>query len=73
MNCEEYKDYKGMSAEDRCFVDSAKEAKFKQCPKCKFWVERSRGCSHMTCRCGEKFCYKCGKVLVEGGCPGCKS
>jgi hypothetical protein len=25
--------------------------KAKKCPKCKFWVEKSQGCMHMTCRC----------------------
>lgn len=35
-------------------------AKFKQCPKCKFWVERIEGCSSMACRCGHEFCYDCG-------------
>ena len=38
----------------------AKGKKFKQCPHCNFWVERTAGCDHMTCRCGKAFCYKCG-------------
>lgn len=27
---------------------------------CKFWVEKTFGCDHMRCRCGNEFCYKCG-------------
>lgn len=42
-----------------------KGAKFKQCPKCKYWVERNQGCPTMSCKCGQKFCYDCGGI----GCP----
>ena len=45
---------------DDAFYELAKGQKFKQCPKCAFWVERSQGCNHMTCRCGASFCYECG-------------
>lgn len=38
-----------------------KTNKYKMCPKCKFYVERTEGCNHMTCKCGNHFCYKCGK------------
>ena len=34
--------------------------KFRQCKRCKFIVERSSGCNHMTCKCGYQFCYICG-------------
>lgn len=34
---------------------------FRQCENCKFIVERTEGCNHMTCRCGYQFCYICGK------------
>ncbi|MFN9955782.1 MAG: Rcat domain-containing protein [bacterium] len=33
---------------------------FKQCYNCKFWVEKTEGCDHMTCKCGAEFCYICG-------------
>uniref|UniRef100_A0A7S3NKM2 RBR-type E3 ubiquitin transferase n=1 Tax=Aureoumbra lagunensis TaxID=44058 RepID=A0A7S3NKM2_9STRA len=39
----------------------ADQAKYQECPKCKAWVEKSEACDHLTCRCGEKFCYNCGK------------
>mmetsp|Transcript_40334 Transcript_40334/g.61543 ORF Transcript_40334/g.61543 Transcript_40334/m.61543 type:complete len:86 (-) Transcript_40334:405-662(-) len=38
----------------------------KQCPQCQFWVQRSEGCNHMTCRCKFEFCYKCGKAYANG-------
>ena len=37
---------------------------------CHFWVERQSGCSHMTCRCGYEFCYKCGDAYDECECGG---
>ncbi|KAI4519782.1 hypothetical protein K525DRAFT_205272, partial [Schizophyllum commune Loenen D] len=38
-----------------------KERNWKRCPWCGSTVERTEGCSQMTCRCGKEFCYKCGK------------
>jgi len=34
----------------------------KKCPGCGYWIERSQGCNHMTCRhpqCGHEFCWMC--------------
>ena len=45
-----------------------KGQKFKQCPKCNFWVEKSEGCDHMSCRCGQMFCYKCGGIYRACEC-----
>jgi len=35
-------------------------AGWKICPSCKNAVEKSSGCNHMRCRCGNQFCYGCG-------------
>lgn len=33
-----------------------------RCPKCKVYIQRSKGCDHMTCsQCKTEFCYKCGE------------
>ena len=48
------------------FVNFVKGMKFKQCPKCRYWVEKNEGCNHMTCRCQKQFCYVCG-----GDYPNC--
>ena len=61
--CIEYKAEKvnnTFSKADAQFIEFVKGAKYKQCAKCKFWVERTDGCLHMTCKCGHEFCYKCG-------------
>mmetsp|Transcript_6231 Transcript_6231/g.6985 ORF Transcript_6231/g.6985 Transcript_6231/m.6985 type:complete len:128 (+) Transcript_6231:936-1319(+) len=60
LNCKEYRELNGYPPEDRAFYKYIKGTQFKQCPKCQFWVEKSSGCDHMTCRCKYEFCYKCG-------------
>ena len=40
----------------------------KQCPSCLFWVEKNKGCDHMTCRCGYEFCFRCGAKYGQGDC-----
>lgn len=33
---------------------------WRQCLKCNHMVELAEGCFHISCRCGNEFCYKCG-------------
>lgn len=42
---------------------------YQKCSQCCRVVERTDGCSHMTCYCGYEFCYHCGKQI--GVCNGC--
>ena len=67
VTCKEYRATHDVEKLDAEFVAFAKGKQFKQCPHCAFWVERSTGCDHMTCRCGKYFCYKCGGIY--GKCP----
>ncbi|CAK84222.1 unnamed protein product (macronuclear) [Paramecium tetraurelia] len=53
---------------DDQFFQFVKGAKYKQCPQCKFWVEKNEGCDHMTCRCQFQFCYVCGGVYGNCHC-----
>ncbi|CAD8088656.1 unnamed protein product [Paramecium primaurelia] len=53
---------------DDRFYSFIKGAKFKQCPQCKYWVEKSQGCNHMTCLCKFQFCYVCGGVYNKCEC-----
>ncbi|XP_074656295.1 uncharacterized protein LOC141909647 [Tubulanus polymorphus] len=47
-------------AKHRRGYDQAPNAQ--KCPKCKFYIERSEGCDHMTCsKCHTDFCYRCGE------------
>lgn len=38
------------------------------CKKCGIGVEMSSGCLKMKCRCGYRFCYKCGSDNARCGC-----
>eukprot|EP00899_Mesostigma_viride_P021889 jgi/Mesvir1/29701/Mv00934-RA.1 len=32
---------------------------WQQCLKCRCFIELTQGCNHVTCRCGNEFCYVC--------------
>lgn len=66
QTCAEYKVNNTYSEADKQFEEFIRGSKFKQCGKCKFWVGRSEGCDHMTCRCGHQFCYRCGGNYPHG-------
>ncbi|KAH6883790.1 hypothetical protein BKA70DRAFT_1341511 [Coprinopsis sp. MPI-PUGE-AT-0042] len=62
----------GSSCED---IQGVKEVKalaeknnWKACPKCRTFVERLSGCNHIACRCGQQFCYGCGKPWKKCSC-----
>ncbi|KAF2717480.1 hypothetical protein K431DRAFT_288525 [Polychaeton citri CBS 116435] len=38
---------------------------YKRCPKCRIGVKRMFGCSHMLCRCGAHWCYRCERQIEE--------
>ncbi|KAA8534730.1 hypothetical protein F0562_029828 [Nyssa sinensis] len=59
-------------SEDIMLMQLAKNKKWIRCPKCRFYVEKSQGCSFMRCRCGYTFCYNCGAPLKEHYCSNCK-
>ncbi len=60
FTCEEYRNAHNPAMVDDMFQRFVQGAHFKQCPNCKFFVEKSSGCNHMTCRCRYEFCYACG-------------
>ncbi|XP_059299737.1 E3 ubiquitin-protein ligase RSL1-like [Lycium ferocissimum] len=62
VECEEFQrlnaDERGR--EDLMVRELAKAKQWGRCPHCKFFVEKTEGCLHMTCKCGSQFCYRCG-------------
>ncbi|XP_060972220.1 E3 ubiquitin-protein ligase RSL1 [Cannabis sativa] len=46
--------------EDKMVLELAKKKQWRRCPSCCFFVEKTEGCLHISCRCGNEFCYGCG-------------
>ncbi|KAL4421593.1 hypothetical protein ABPG75_010884 [Micractinium tetrahymenae] len=63
MTCQQYQAQPGAlrSKDDQALLDFAQQAGMRRCPACGVMVERTEGCSYMSCRCGACFCYSCGK------------
>jgi len=66
QSCEQYKD----SLTDNYAIEFAMKNNWKRCPQCQFFVAKEFGCNSMTCRCGCRFCYGCGK-RKNGECRCC--
>ena len=41
--------------------------RYRQCPNCKVYTVRTYGCAHMTCACGQHYCYCCGLPHANHG------
>jgi hypothetical protein len=48
-------------------TQAAKSA-IRQCGGCGLWIEKESGCHKMTCRCGYRFCFKCGIANATCSC-----
>ncbi|XP_019198321.1 PREDICTED: E3 ubiquitin-protein ligase RNF144B-like [Ipomoea nil] len=56
--------------EDVMLMELAKDKQWRRCPCCRFYVEKNAGCLHISCRCGQEFCYGCGaKYSSDHVCP----
>ncbi|KAL2336355.1 hypothetical protein Fmac_010801 [Flemingia macrophylla] len=62
VECREFQNLKQSEREkeDLMVIELAKNQSWRRCSKCNFYVEKVDGCSHVTCRCGNEFCYACG-------------
>ncbi|CZT52153.1 uncharacterized protein RSE6_13415 [Rhynchosporium secalis] len=57
LTCAEYADViDGTDA----LLKNSKELGVKRCPSCRQALEKTGGCNHMTCGCGQHFCWVCG-------------
>lgn len=56
IECEEFSFYK-----DKTYLGdkNALNITGKFCPKCKVYIEKNGGCSHMRCICSHNFCWTC--------------
>jgi len=62
MTCEERRDQKDPSVQDRLFNEWA-NVHGKRCRECKTVVEKIDGCNNITCRCGAHLCWMCGMTF----------
>ena len=47
---------------NECKEHTTIENKFKKCPNCSVFTERTGGCNHITCtQCNTHWCWSCGK------------
>ncbi|CAL9234258.1 unnamed protein product [Arabidopsis halleri] len=62
ITCEEFQKLAENERErgDILLKNMAESNKWRRCPSCKFYIEKSEGCLYMMCRCGLAFCYNCG-------------
>ena len=67
ISCEQYRALppEMRNSDDVAVVSLAAQEGWKQCPTCRHLVQRSMGCSHMSCRCGALFCYNCGTLSAR--------
>ncbi|KAA8542025.1 hypothetical protein F0562_023177 [Nyssa sinensis] len=67
VECEEFQGLheNERAREDLMVRELARDKKWMRCPHCKFFVEKTEGCVHLTCRCGFQFCYACGANWSE--------
>ena len=68
MSCQEFQDSKNEKKLDEKFFNFVIGKKYKVCPFCNVWVEKTSGCNHMKCKCGNQFCYKCGNSIIKCTC-----
>ncbi|KAH6870304.1 hypothetical protein BKA58DRAFT_457741 [Alternaria rosae] len=58
------------SEDDKKFKQTANEKGYQECFVCGATVELAEACNHITCECGNSFCYICGENWPGlHGCP----
>ena len=42
--------------------------RYRRCPRCTVWIEKTEGCEFIHCKCGTEFCFKCGNEFSKDPC-----
>ena len=43
-------------------------AQSRACPRCSTWLHKAEGCDKLKCRCGYRFCWRCGAENAQCAC-----
>eukprot|EP00347_Sterkiella_histriomuscorum_P008112 403346328 len=68
MTCKEFQKSQQIDDNERIFIERMKIQGNTQCPHCKRWVQKARGCDHIRCACGKDFCFNCGGIYLMCKC-----
>ncbi|KAI0593462.1 hypothetical protein F4775DRAFT_586794 [Biscogniauxia sp. FL1348] len=63
--CDQGKLQEQQNSEDLVYK-LAENKGWKRCPNCLNIVQKHGGCNHMSCNCGQSFCYACGQAFSGG-------
>lgn len=58
LSCASYQTL--IQKEGKAFYSILRKDHIKTCGKCGAWIEKTKGCNHITCKCKHEFCYLCG-------------
>ncbi|KAI3856527.1 hypothetical protein MKX03_028369 [Papaver bracteatum] len=50
LTCDDFQQMKRGEKDDMLLINLAKDREWMRCPSCRFYVERTTGCPHITCR-----------------------
>ncbi|KZP26844.1 hypothetical protein FIBSPDRAFT_928501 [Athelia psychrophila] len=59
MTCSQRKLINDPEEQERLSDEFATQSGYKKCPQCTVWIEKTKGCNHMTCKCGAHICWVC--------------
>ncbi|KZP04787.1 hypothetical protein FIBSPDRAFT_904014 [Athelia psychrophila] len=59
MTCSQRKLLNDPEEQERLSDEFATQSGYKKCPQCTVWIEKTKGCNHMTCKCGTHICWVC--------------
>ncbi|KAJ6606416.1 hypothetical protein DFH09DRAFT_8004 [Mycena vulgaris] len=65
MSCADRRLHSDPGEQERRNDEWARANGVKRCPACSVWIEKTEGCNHITCRCGNHICWICLRVFDQ--------
>ncbi|KAJ7491243.1 hypothetical protein FB451DRAFT_1080157 [Mycena latifolia] len=66
MSCADRRLHSDPGEQERRNDEWARDNGAKRCPACSVWIQKTEGCNHITCRCGNHICWICLRVFDHG-------